>query len=94
LVVHIVFVLVLVPLPLLKIFIARRYKQSRSSLKALGVTAFLVSILLVGIPAFSEFLRSASPGQMVATGLVVAVYLVQCVLAFKKRGQSRVTVEK
>src|SRR5277367_2286801 len=37
LVLHIVFVLLLVPLLLLKILIARRYK-SHSSLKALGVT--------------------------------------------------------
>lgn len=95
--VHIVLVLVLVPLLLLKIFIARRYKQSHSSLKALGVTIFLVSFLLVAIPAFSELLRSASPGSlgsMLATGLVVAVCLVQCVLVLKERKQSRVTVEK
>jgi len=97
LVVHIVLVLVLVPLLLLKLFIARRYKQSRSTLKALGVTIFLVSFLLVAIPAFSELLRSASPGSlgsMVATGLVVAVCLVQCVLVFRKRKQSRITVDK
>jgi len=97
LVVHIVLVLVLVPLLLLKIFIARRYKQSRSSLKALGVTIFLVSFLLVAIPAFSELLRSAVPGSlgsMVATGLVVAVCLVQSFLALKKSNQSRVTVEE
>jgi len=97
LVVHIVLMLLLVPLLLLKIFIARRYKQSRSSLKALGVTIFLVSFLLVAIPAFSELLRSASPGSlgsMVATGLVVAVCLVQCVLALKRTKQARVTVEK
>jgi hypothetical protein len=36
LVLHIVLVLVLVPLLFLKILIARRYKQSHSSLKALG----------------------------------------------------------
>ena len=97
LVVHIVLVLVLVPLLLLKIFIARRYKQSRSLLKAFGVTIFLVSFLLVAIPAFSELLRLAKPGSlgsMIATGLVVAVCLLQCALAFKKRKQSRVTVEK
>ena len=94
LVIHIVLVLVLVPLLLLKIFIARRYKQSRSTLKALGVTIFVVSFLLVAIPAFSELLRSVSPGSMVATGSVIAVCLVQCVLAFKKRKQSRLTVEK
>jgi hypothetical protein len=88
LVVHMVLVLVLAPLLLLKIFIARRYKQSRSLLKALGVTIFLISFLLVAIPAFSELLRLASPGSfgsMIATGSVVAVCLVQCALAFKKR---------
>ena len=97
LVVHIVLVLILVPLLLLKIFIARRYKQSRSSLKALGVTIFLVSFLLVAIPAFSELLRSATPGglgSMAATGFVVTVCLVQSFLALKKSNQSRVTVEE
>ncbi|HMH12023.1 MAG TPA: iron-sulfur cluster-binding domain-containing protein [Edaphobacter sp.] len=97
LVVHIVLVLVLVPLLLLKILIARRYKESRTLLKALGVTIFLVSFLLVAMPAFSVLLRSASSGSlgsMVATGLVVAVCLVQCVLALKKRKQPRITVDK
>jgi len=86
-----------VPLLLLKVLIARRYKESRSTLKALGVTILLVSFLVVAIPAFSELLRSASlgsQGSMLATGLVVAVCLVQCVLVFKKRKQSRVSVEK
>jgi uncharacterized membrane protein YozB (DUF420 family) len=59
LVVHIVLALVLVPLLLLKILIARRYKQSQSSLKALGASIFVVSFVLVAIPAFSEILRSA-----------------------------------
>jgi ferredoxin-NADP reductase len=97
LVFHIMLVLILVPLLLLKIFIARRYKQSRTLLKALGVTIFLDSFLLVAIPAFSELLRSASPGSlgsMAATGFVVTVCLVQCALAFRKSKQSRVTVEK
>jgi ferredoxin-NADP reductase len=83
LVFHIVLVLILVPLLLLKIVIARRYKQSQSSLKALGVAIFVVSFVLVAIPAFSEILRSANPGSLGArmvTGLVIAVCLVQCVL--------------
>ncbi len=96
LVLHIVLVLVLVPLLLLKILIARRYKQSHSSLKALGVTIFVVSFVLVSIPAFSELLHSASPGSLglrLATGLVVTVCLVQCALVFKKRKPSRASVE-
>ena len=86
LVLHIVLVLVLVPLLLLKILIARRYKHSHSSLKALGVTIFVVAFVLVSIPAFSELLHSASPGSLrlrLATGLVVVVCLVQCALVFK-----------
>jgi ferredoxin-NADP reductase len=92
LVFHIVLVLVLVPLLALKILIARRYKQSQSSLKGLGVAIFVVSFALVAIPAFSEILRSASPGSLGArlvTGLVVAVCLVQCVLVLTKRMKSR-----
>jgi ferredoxin-NADP reductase len=91
LVLHIVLVLALVPLLFLKILIARRYRQSHSLLKALGVTIFLVAFVLVAIPTFSELLRSAKPGGLwlrLATGVVVGVCLVQCALVFKKRKQS------
>jgi ferredoxin-NADP reductase len=95
LVLHIVLVLFLVPLLLLKILIARRYKHAHSSLKALGVTIFMVSFVLVAIPTFSEVLRSASPGSLgpTLTGVIVAVCMVQCVLVFKKRKQSRPSTE-
>ena len=88
LVLHIVLVLVLVPLLFLKILIARRYKRSHASLKALGITIFVISFVLVAIPTLSELLRSASPGSFglrLATGAVVAVCLARCVLVFKKR---------
>jgi glucan phosphoethanolaminetransferase (alkaline phosphatase superfamily) len=88
LVLHIVLVLVLVPLLFLKILIARRYKHSHSSLKALGIAIFVISFALVSIPTLSELLRSANPGSLglrLATGLVVAVCLVQCALVFRKR---------
>src|SRR5246127_637835 len=78
LVLHIALVLVLVPLLLLKILIARRYKHSHSSLKALGITIFVISFALVATPTLSELLRSVSPGSLglrLATGLVVAVCL-------------------
>jgi len=96
LVLHIVLVLVLVPLLLLKILIARCYKQSHSSLKTFGITIFVISFVLMSIPAFSELLRSVnlgSPGLRLATGLVVAVCLVQCALVFKKRKPSQASVE-
>jgi ferredoxin-NADP reductase len=96
LVLHIALVLVLVPLILLKILIARRYKHSHSSLKALGITIFVISFVLVAIPTFSELLRSATPGSLglrLATGLVVAMCLVQCALVFKKRKQLHASVE-
>ncbi len=92
LVLHIALVLVLVPLLLLKILIARRYKHSHSSLKAIGITIFVISFVLVAIPTFSELLRSATSGSFglrLATGVVVAVCLVQCALVFKKRKQPR-----
>jgi ferredoxin-NADP reductase len=92
LVFHIALVLVLAPLLVLKILIARRYQQSQSSLKALGVAIFVVSFVLVAIPALSEVLRSASPGGLgarLATGLIVAVCLVQCALALRKSMKSR-----
>ena len=96
LVVHIVLVLVLVPLLFLKILIARRYKHSHSSLKALGITIFIISSVLVSIPTVSEFLRSAIPeslGLRLATGLIVTVCLVQCASVFGKRRQPRAHVE-
>jgi ferredoxin-NADP reductase len=95
LVLHIVLVLVLVPLLLVKILIARRYKHSYSSLKALGITIFVISFVLVALPTFSELLRSANPGSLglrLATGTVVAVCLVQSALVFKKRNQTRASV--
>jgi ferredoxin-NADP reductase len=96
LVLHIALVLVLVPLLLLKILIARRYQHSHSSLKALGITIFVISFVLVAIPTFSELLRSANPGSLwlrLATGVVVAVCLVQSALVFKKRKQPHASVE-
>ena len=96
LVLHIVLVLVLVPLLFLKILIARRYKESHSLLKALGIAIFVVSFALVSIPTLSELLRSASPGSLglrLATGLVVVVCIVQCALVFNKRKQSRASIE-
>jgi ferredoxin-NADP reductase len=96
LVLHIVLVLVLVPLLLLKVLIARRYKHSHSALQALGIAIFVISFVLVSIPAFSELLRAANPGSLglrLATGLVVAVCLIQCALVFKKRKQLGASVE-
>jgi ferredoxin-NADP reductase len=92
LVLHIALVLVLVPLLFLKILIAHRYKHSHSSLKALGIAIFVISFALVSIPTLSELLRSASPGSpglRVATGLIVAVCLIQGALVFTKWNQSR-----
>ena len=87
LVLHIVLVLVLVPLLFLKILIARRYKQSHSSLKALGIAILVISFALVSISTLSELLRSARPGGLglrLATSLIVTVCLVQCALVFNE----------
>ena len=95
-VLHIVLVLVLVPLLLLKILIARRYRHSHSSLKALGVTIFIISFVLVAIPAFSEILRSVSPGSLglrLATGLLLAACLARGALVFKRKKQARASTE-
>ena len=86
LVLHIVLVLVLVPLLFLKILIARRYKHSHSSLKALGIAIFVISFALVSIPTLSELLRSSNPGSLglrLAISLVVAICLVRGTLAFR-----------
>src|SRR3984957_5686521 len=96
LVLHIVLVLVLVPLLFLKILIARRYKQSHSPLKALGIAIFVISFALVSIPTLSELLRSASPGSLglrLVTASIVTVCLVQGALVFKNRKLSRASME-
>jgi ferredoxin-NADP reductase len=96
LVLHIVLVLVLVPLLFLKILIARRYKHSHSSLKALGIAIFLISFALVSIPTFSELLHSEKSGSLglkLTAGLIVAVCMLQCALVFKKSTQSRAFTE-
>src|SRR4029077_13204480 len=83
LVLHIVLVLVLVPVLFLKVLIARRYKHSHSSLKALGIAIFVISFALVSIPTASELLRPASPGSLglrLATGFVFLGWLVPCAL--------------
>jgi ferredoxin-NADP reductase len=93
---HIVLVLVLLPLLFVKILIARRYKHSHSSLKALGITIFVISFALVSIPTLSELLRSANAGSLglrLATSFVVTVCLFQCALVFRKRQQPRASVE-
>ena len=87
LVFHIALVLVLVPPLVLKILIARRYKQSQSSLEALGAAIVVVSFVLVAIPRFSEVLRSASQGgrgARWATGLIVEACLIQCARVLRK----------
>jgi ferredoxin-NADP reductase len=96
LVLHIVLVIVLVPLLFLKILIARRYKHSHSSLKALGIAIFVISFALVSIPTLSELLRSANPGSLglrLVTGLIVVLCLVQCAFVLRKRSQQHASVE-
>jgi ferredoxin-NADP reductase len=97
LVLHIVLALSLGPLVLLKLVIARFYKQSFSSLRALGMAIFVISFVLVSIPTFSELLRSTSPGSFglkVATILLVAACLVQCLLILRsRRKQSQAVLE-
>lgn len=95
LIVHIVLALSLVPLLLLKIVIARFYKQNHSSLMVLGMTIFVVAFVLVSIPTFSELLRSASPGTLglkVATGLFISACLVQCLLICAQTENQRVRI--
>jgi hypothetical protein len=96
LVLHITLALLLAPLILLKVLVARRYKQSQSMLKALGIAIFIIAFVLVSIPVLAELLRSASTGDLgmkLATALVVGVCLIQCALIFKKRERSRVPEE-
>jgi ferredoxin-NADP reductase len=96
LVLHIVLVLVLVPLVLLKILIARRYKQSHSLLKGLGIAIFVISFVLVSIPALSELLHTANPaslGLKLTAGLIVAVCIVQGACSLSKRNQPHASPE-
>jgi ferredoxin-NADP reductase len=71
--IHVVLVLSLVPLLLLKVSIARRYKQAHFMLMPLGLAIFIMSAVLVAIPAFSELLRSTDPegGRFEVTAVLV-----------------------
>jgi len=92
LVLHVVLVLSLVPLLLLKVLVARRYRQSPSMLKALGMAIFVISFVLVSIPVFSELLHASSPGGLglkLATAVVVGGCLIQCALIYNKRERSQ-----
>jgi ring-1,2-phenylacetyl-CoA epoxidase subunit PaaE len=92
LVLHIVLVLFLIPLLLLKILIVRRYGQSQSALKALGIAIFVIAFVVVAIPTMSELLRSANPGSVwsrLVSGLIVSVCLAQFGLVFKKSKHTR-----
>ena len=96
LVLHIVLVLSLVPLLLLKILVARRYRQSQSMLKALGIAIFVISFVFVSIPVFSEILHASSPGGLglkLPTVVIVAVCLIQCTLIYKNSERSQTPSE-
>jgi ferredoxin-NADP reductase len=87
LVLHIVFVLFLIPLLLLKILVVRRYRQNQSVLKVLGIMIFVIAFVVVAIPTLSELLRSANPGSAwsrLVSGLIISVCLAQFGLVFKK----------
>jgi len=80
-VVHVILVLVLAPLLILKIAMARRYKHYPSLLLPLGLGIFITSVVLVALPAFSEFLKAADPGALgfrVTTALVIALIVLLC----------------
>ena len=64
LVMHIALVLVLVPRILLKILIARHYKHSHSSLKALGIAIFVISFVLAAIPTLSATSSFGEPWKL------------------------------
>ena len=92
LVLHIVLVLFLIPLLLLKILVVRRYRQSQSALKVLGITIFVIAFVVVAIPTLSELLRSAKPGGVwsrLVSGLIVSVCLAQFGLVFRKTKHTR-----
>jgi hypothetical protein len=80
LLVHIVLALVLAPLLVLKILIACRYKHRYSLLMPLGLSIFIISVLLVVIPAFSELLRSPRPEHLGFR--VKAVFIIALGLLF------------
>lgn len=80
-VIHVTLALVLVPLVLIKVLIARRYKDKHSFLLPLGLAIFAASFVLVSIPLLSEFLRSASP-QSVVLKTALALIIALCLFLF------------
>jgi glycine betaine catabolism B len=78
LVLHVALALLLVPLVVVKVLVARRYKHAHSVLMPLGISIFIVSALLVAIPSFSEYLRSTHPGSL-GLRITVAIAIATCV---------------
>jgi hypothetical protein len=82
LVLHVALALLLIPVVIVKVLIARRYKHAHSFLMPLGISIFIISGLLVAIPSLSEFLRSAQPGALgfrITIGIGIAVCVSLCV---------------
>jgi ferredoxin-NADP reductase len=79
LVVHIALTLALAPLLLLKILIARRYKQSHALLMPLGLAIFSISFVMVTIPSLSELLRSSN-SEGAALKLTISLIATLCIL--------------
>jgi len=99
LVAHVVLALGLAPLLILKVALSRRYKQHHVLLMPLGLAIFITSVVLVAIPAFSAFLKSADPGGLgftVSTALVIALSVLLCGSALRSptKGPIRSSVSR
>src|SRR5260370_28435223 len=70
--VHSAFACLLLPLLLVKVLIARHYKQYSGALLALGLTIFVVSFLLVSITSFPVLWASATV-EHVPLGVCISV---------------------
>jgi len=81
-VVHMVLGLLLVPLLVLKVLVARFQKAARGLLAALGIAIFAAAFTLVAMNVAVHLLRSASPAKVPASYSAVFVLMPTAVFAF------------
>lgn len=91
LILHMGLALMLAPLLLVKVIVARFQKAAIGLLQALGVAVFALAFTLVAVNLATDYLRAASPQTVSSrvSATVVIVLLGAAITAFFSRGRTR-----